>query len=873
MSEAVKFAILAEATEWPEDELDTRLARRCAGTGVTPEEVRALLAQGDAADRLIPDRGDEPRRQLPELPGFSVECLLGVGGMGAVYRARQHRPAREVAVKLVSGRLAGRDQRLRFMAEQEALARLNHPGIAQFHHAGETADGELFFVMELVSGEVITRYCDQHRLTLDQRVALLASVCDAVQHAHQKQILHRDLKPSNILVAGGAEGPQVKVIDFGIAKALDGGLTEETLLTGDHLLGTPAYMSPEALRGESDTRSDVYSLGMVLYELLAGTRPFEEDNPSRGELVYRVHNAPRPLPSQQVQRLSSRGQVAERRQLQPDQLAGALRGDLDAIVHRATERLADDRYASVAELAADLRRYLASEPVTARRIGWREQTGKFFRRNRALAFSLTGLVAVTVIGGLVATAGWIEARQQARAATEAAQQATRAAREAEELATFLTDIFALADPNENVAGEVTARALIDKAAADLAQRFPDQPLLRARLARTIADVYSKLGAYDAALPLLQSSLALQETTGPALTRDMAETRYDLGVVATHTANYDEALAHYNAAMTLQEQLGGPMSGEVAHTLNAMGSVMQRLARYDDALPLDQRAADIWEHTGDRADLARALDGLASVDLQAARTDRALERFERAAQLRLDELGPRHPHTAASHFNLCIVHRQVGDLEKAADHCQRAETLYRQSLGEQHETVGFSLYQTAKVQAALGNLAEARRLRLAAIDLLSVALGRDHPRTAEVLHTEGYESWHEGDYERALAAYREAHEIFVARHGTEHRRAVLSRLGLGATLWKLGRYGEAEETLVGVVELMQADRGDHNHTSLALEYLADLHAERGAAGDAGRALDYYDRLLAMIDRAPQVSTAERTAAIRARREALAGGPDG
>ena len=447
--------VLDTAVSWADyqAELGPRTPAPPPGTGPTetfqPDELRrraALLETIDpvAAAELTPGRAQaaEERTRLPTLaddPGnvkpadhprwigpYKLLELLGEGGMGSVYLAEQRRPLRRrVALKLMQTGRMSPTARARFDAERQALARLDHPAIGRILDAGATDDGELFFAMERVVGERITNYCDRHRLTIEQRVTLMAEVCRGVEHAHRKQILHRDIKPSNILVTEVDGRPAPKIIDFGIAKALDQPLTERTLVTAGWILGTPVYMSPEALEGQGDvdTRSDVYALGMVLYEVLAGERPFEIQDSGLSQILKYVLESDPPRPSDRFATVArqTRTEVAAQRNVSPPELRRRLAGDLDWIVLRCLAKDRDERYGSAAELAEDLERHLRFEPVNAGPPGLGYRLGKFARRHRG-ALTMTALLLL-----LVVVAGVLQVRSRWRAdrMAQAGQTMTR----------------------------------------------------------------------------------------------------------------------------------------------------------------------------------------------------------------------------------------------------------------------------------------------------------------------------------------------------------------------------------------------------------------------------------------------------------------
>ncbi|MEM7354755.1 MAG: serine/threonine-protein kinase, partial [Acidobacteriota bacterium] len=480
-----------------------------------------------------------PRVGVPDRVGaYRIVEKLGEGGMGSVFLAEQTEPVeRQVALKIMRSLFADEESRFRFEVERQAMACLQHPNVAQIFEAGETPDGNPYFVMELVPGESITKYCDQRRLSIKRRLELFRDVCAGVQHAHQKGIMHRDLKPSNILVTEIAERPVVKIIDFGIAKALDRPLAEGPQMTGDRLIGTPAYLSPEAASvGEGgrdvDTRSDVYSLGIVLYELLVGCRPFENKSDSLFQVLQRITAEEPTEPSKRWSQLDipTRDAMAEQRQIDAKTLRTSLRGDLDWIVLKAIAKDRQERYGSAAELSLDIRRHLKHEPVEARAPSAAYRVGKFVRRRLGTVVAVV-LVLLALAAGLVArtlearranreAAAAIEARQQTEVALAEAEEARA---EAAEVTRFLVNLFTVSDPGEAKGSTVTARELLDAGAENVRVALADQPLTRAEVMQTIADVYRKLGLYDSAEQLFAEVLEIRQRELPPGHLDLAET--------------------------------------------------------------------------------------------------------------------------------------------------------------------------------------------------------------------------------------------------------------------------------------------------------------------------------------------------------------
>jgi tetratricopeptide (TPR) repeat protein len=460
----------------------------------------------------------------PEQIGpYQILGVLGRGGMGVVYRALQTEPLRrEVALKTVAIGLDSDAVLARFEHERQALARMSHPSVANVYDAGLTDDGVPYFAMEYVDGTTLLEYCDDRRLDVETRLDLFLQVCSAVHHAHQKGVIHRDLKPGNVLVTEVDGAPLCKVIDFGIATAADPPDAERARLTGiDEVLGTPAYMSPEQIdgAGDVDTRADVYALGVVMYELLAGVLPLTEDR-YRGWAAYSsALTEDPPPPSQRLSDLDdTQRTVADARGLDAAGLRRRLRGDLDWIVARALEKQRDERYASVQALAQDIERHLADEPVSAGPPGAAYRLRKFVRRNRPLVIGAAAVVAV-LLGGIATTAaGLVRARAaEAEARTEAAT--------AREISDFLIGLFQAGDPGAEGRSDVLAREILDRGVESVEADLADQPDVQGRLLLTMAQAYRGLAMMGPSTDLAVRSVEVREAalgrTAPELVEHLA----------------------------------------------------------------------------------------------------------------------------------------------------------------------------------------------------------------------------------------------------------------------------------------------------------------------------------------------------------------
>ncbi|HVR38496.1 MAG TPA: serine/threonine-protein kinase, partial [Thermoanaerobaculia bacterium] len=480
-------------------------------------------------------------RSLQQIGPYRIVRAIGEGGMGSVFLAQQDAPVqRNVAIKIIRSPFARVDDRVRFSAEQQAMARLHHPNVAQIFEAGTTEEGYPFFAMEWLDGEAITEYCDRRMLSIERRLELFISACDGVQHAHQKSIVHRDLKPSNMLVVEIDGRPVPKIIDFGIAKALDRPLADLSTLTGDGFVGTPAYLSPEAVKGAAqgdiDTRADVYALGLVLYKLLAGTQPYENDDTllERMLSIANVELAP-PHHYYLAQDHDEREAVAQRCSTTPSSLDRLLLGDLEAIVLKSVAKDREQRYGSVTELQADVRRFLAHETIEARTPSALQRLRKFTVRHRA-AVAATTLIVIALVAGIIART--IEARR-ARAARQQAELVTR----------FLKDLFDAGNPWN---GEITMHDLLREGAKRIDTQLRDAPLARAEVLNSIGSALMHQGDDELAAKLLREALAIRRAELGPDDPLVANTLVELGVLRQRY-DVDEAERDLREAARIREK--------------------------------------------------------------------------------------------------------------------------------------------------------------------------------------------------------------------------------------------------------------------------------------------------------------------------------
>jgi serine/threonine protein kinase/tetratricopeptide (TPR) repeat protein len=738
-------------------------------------QVRCLLEEearwgdasfaGVAVDQLL--ESPIAAREGDLVGPYRLLRSLGEGGMGLVFEAQQEQPVRRrVALKLIKRGMDTRAVVSRFRAERQALALMNHPGIARVFDVGATGDGRPYFAMELVDGAPITTICQERRLPIEARLELFAAVCDAVQHAHQRGVIHRDLKPSNILVREVDDRPQPVVIDFGIAKATGRDALERSLMTvHGAVVGTPDYMSPEQADSgglDVDTRSDVYSLGVVLYELLTGTRPFPDVEP--GPSGWEAHR--RRLTQESPRRPSSRvadfGPGHQPDAATPRSLRRRLAGDLDWIVLRCLERDRERRYATVADLAADIRRHLRREPVEAGPPDRLYRISKFVQRHRVAVLSAAVVAIALLAGTLVATVGFVRARAAEREEAAARIEAENEAAASSELADFMVRLFEVSNPGEARGNSVTAREILDRGVERIRSDLEGQPVVQARLMHTMGTVYLQLGLYAESAALLEEAASRRRSAIGANSPELADSLLTLGQVQRRLMRLEDAQISFEEALGIREAVFGDDSPPVGEVLRSLAVVHRLIGETDTALEQLERSLRIAEahHGPEHRETASVLNNLAVAAFQAGDLDRARGALERSLAVLERDLGPDHPDVGTLVNNLGMIARRQGDNRAAIAYFERDIELSRRVLGSDHpdmasvlRNLGFAHMALGEYEPARAALEESRAIIETALGADSLQAGNAHGVLADLAVREG--RWDEAaaSAERALAAYR------------------------------------------------------------------------------------------------------------------------
>jgi non-specific serine/threonine protein kinase/serine/threonine-protein kinase len=726
---------------------------------------------------------------------------IGAGGMGEVWSAEQREGIRRrVAVKLIRPGMGSDKLLARFEAERQALALMDHPAIARVFDAGSTSDGRPFFVMELVKGLRIDDFADRHRLGLRRRLELFLRVCDGVQHAHQKAIIHRDLKPSNILVVRQDDVPSPKIIDFGLAKTIGHRLVDGTMYTRHgEMIGTPEYMSPEQAdpTGEEvDTRTDVYSLGMVLYELLVGVLPFDKKLVRDAGLVglqKLITTEDPPRPSTRLSQLGdSSALAAEHRGTTTATLSSDLRGDLDWIVMKALEKAPDRRYQSVDAFAADVGRYLSNHAVEARPPTVRYRAGKFIRRH-TLQVATALIVAVALVAGSVlATVGLIRAR-------DAEQEARRQAETAQRVTEFLVQLFEVADPSVAQGREITVREVLDRGIEQVGD-LTDEPLIRGHLEVTLGRVYNQLGSYEEAARILESSVgSLGEADNSDDSTALANALHHLGVAYDLQGRYLDAERVFRDRLELAEAADPPDEHELARALNSLGIVLLNLGRLDEAQSVMERSLEVRErlYGVDSSEVARSLFNLGNLLNNQGEYVRAEQLFTRALDIERSRLSDDHPDIAASLNNLGSIYQNLGRYEDARAATEEALAIWEKVYDENHPDIGIAVHNLGNSAQALGELDRALDQYARARKIWTRSLGEEHMVHAINDTQEAVARALMGDTEGAEALFTRALETWARIGMPDHPSAAETLENYAVFLDGAGRSDEAAELRRGV----------------------------------------------------------------------------
>lgn len=747
---------------------------------------------------------------------YRIVRSLGAGGMGEVFLAERadDQFRQQVAIKLVRRGLLSRHVQSRLLQERQILATLDHPNIARLYDGGTTTDGTPYIVMEYIDGEPIDAYCNRRKLDVAARLRLFISVCAAVHRAHQNLVVHRDLKPSNILVA--SDGTP-KLLDFGIAKLLDDRQMMHTMAVtqADIRVMTPDHASPEQIRGDLiSTASDIYVLGVLLYELLCGYKPIAVRNNRLPELERAICEDIPPAMSTAVtsaQRTpgSGIGEIAAERSSTPPRLARSLRGDLDNIALMALRKEPERRYPSVERFSQDVGNYLQGLPVSARADAWTYRTGKFLRRHALVAALSAGLVALLIGFSITTYLQSLRIERERDAAQVARDRAEQEREHAQAVSTFLIDSFRLADPSQSRGKEITAREILDSGASRITRELQNQPALQATLLDTIGRVYLGLGDFNDAQPLIEQSLSIRRRLGPD-SIDVARSLYSLNRVYEKKGDLGTAVKLAEESLAIAEARTGPDSLETAEGVCRLGVIRQEQGELTAAEALFRRCLDIRVKRlgSDSEEITIPLDNLARIAQARNDLPTAEKLLRQALAIDLRRRGTDHPQYIRQVARLAMVTADQGNIPEA-------EKLYREAVAANRSVMGAEHPETIDAMSSLGlflmetnRLDESQRILEQVLDI-SRRIRPNHAYVGNDLENLGRLAFLRKQYARAEDLFTQALVIYHRTLPECHGLIAATSTQLGRTQLFLGRPKEAERILTKALECWRVEYGDQS----------------------------------------------------------------
>ena len=848
--------------------------------------IAAMEQKGDVVKKVLgqfqlvrPGDGADPYMGKT-IGAFRILKPLGHGGMGRVYLAVREEPFKQyVALKLVRPDLQSAEVRQRFEMERQILASLSHPNIARLIDGGATEEGLAYLAMEYVEGQPINRYCDAQCLSVQQRLRLFQEVCKAVHFAHQNLVVHRDLKPSNIYVKEDPDGtPRVKLLDFGIAKLLNPHLnTADVPVTrGNQRLMTPEYAAPEQVRHEPvTTATDIYALGVILYELLTGHRPYQFSSTSPVEIervlcekipdrpsTKVLHYAERTLTNGGVE-VVGKDELGRRRSVSPDRLRSLLRGDLDNVVMMALRKEPQRRYGSAEKFAEDIERYLGQQPVQARQstMGYRMQ--KFVSRHRWGVGATLLFVGLTIAYGVTTTL-------QARRVAAERDRAETALAQSQALTSFLTGLFTASDPSEARGDELTALELLERG-SERAIELDEEPEVQYALYDALGGVYFSMGLYDEALhkhtlaadvllahePVKKEflsvtlnnlgnvessrgntevafqyfgeSMALKQALYGSDHPSIASGLRNMASLYRRTGDYEQAVVHFNEALSIYRRLGDAYEEEEAHVLNGLAVVYRRQSRFDEAEQMHREALAMRRRLlgDDHPNVATSLNNLALLLHNMGRIDEAEPMAREALALRLRVLGPNHPHVATTQDNLAGMLRDDGRTDEAIDLYEASLAIRLASLGEGHPELASQYNNMGSIYTDLEQFTLAETYFNKSLGILRSTYGNDHPYIPAALNNLAGVLMELERYQETEVALEEAYRIRATRHGVDHPNVARINGRWGVLLTRMGQFNAAKERLMAAHTVFEQALGsEHRLTQGAALRLHELYTAWG-----------------------------------------------
>jgi len=770
---------------------------------------------------------EEPSSLVGETIGrYKILEVIGHGGMGSVFRAERTDGAysNQVALKLMRRGMDTPSNKARFRQERNILANLNHPNIGRLYDGGITDQGLPFLVMEYVEGIPLFEYCKKHRLTVDQRLSLFKQVCEAVRHAHQNAVIHRDLKPSNILVTARKNSFTVKVLDFGIAKLMEPDQLNTTIYqtrTGTRPV-TLGYAAPEQLElTPTTTATDIYTLGVILYELISGLKPFQLDEKNLTEIEQIIRRTTPERPSTQFCSLPKQEQqnICRNFDTAANGLENTLKGDLDAIVMKAMRKKGDERYNSVDSLLDDLHRRERDLPLIARRDTFRYNASKFIRRNRAKLSVAAGFLAIIIAFSVFYSWQITEERNKARTEAEKAQA----------VSSYLISLFESADPRINRGKDITARQLLKEGTEDIAA-LNSQPAVQARMLEILGDIHSTLSSPEQADSLLRRSLTLKKqlynSNDPELASiyvKMAENKHVMG-------EYKKSLRYLDTAQVQQSSVFGSRSLEVGKTLRLQSENLREVGKLDSAYKTIQKAKSIYQTEGDTLSegYLKVLMEISSVLNSKGNFKASLEAEQQSLALGQRLYDPPHPDILQCMNGLARAYKELNQYKKADSLYHRSLAMTKVLHGEVHVQTAVTINNMAGNYFYMKRYPKADSLYSESHSILTKAVGAEHPYTVSTLYNWANLKSAMGDYDGAEKIYKDVIQLDIKKFGEEHRYVATDYAGLADMYREQGKYQQALEMFNKSIDIRRTvfDDPHHPYIGFNLRSLANIYAALG-----------------------------------------------
>jgi serine/threonine-protein kinase len=831
--------LFESAAEMPPEIRASFLEQECADDPVLRRQVESLILSVGESDAVIHSAIRNAAESAisnedilfvgKQIGSYRIVRELGHGGMGTVFLAvrSDDEYQKQVAIKLVKSSGAYSEILRRFRSERQILAKLDHPNIARLFDGGTIQNGLPYVVMEFVEGEPIDQYSDRNKLSINERLQLFRKVCSAVQYAHQNLVVHRDIKPANILVTQDGEP---KLLDFGIAKLTN---PDSTMLAvpetrADMRMLTPEYASPEQVRGELiTTASDIYSLGVLLYELLTGHCPSPLKNYTPQEIEQAVCHREPDKPSATVERgieqMTEAGSnvtltseiLSMRRSTVPRKLKKQLRGDLDNIVLMAIRKEPHRRYVSAEQLSEDIRRHLEGLPILARRATLAYRTHKFLQRHKVGA--ATTAVVLLLISGLIGYYTTQLANERDRARAEAANAA--------QVSKFLIELFEVSDPSQSKGEAITAKELLDRGAAKIENELVAQPKVQSTMMDVLGRVYRTLGLYDRSHVLLEKGLSIRRKVFTKDDPEVAKSLFNLAELLHYEKKYDEAEPLYVEALTIQRKNFEPGSLEMARTLDLLGRLKRDKREYDEAERLHREALEIrrklvGENSTEFADSLHSIGMLLYLkeDLKGAESA-----FRQELEI-LKELRREYP---ALTNNLAVLFNNQGKYVEAESYNRQTLALVRKMYGDDHPFLAHSLYNLGVTLYGRGAFDEAESLLRQSLDIRIKSIGENNIDSLKSLKNLARVLSAKGDHETAQTMFKNALGRLKKSLGNNHPAVIETMSEYATFLQKVGDYKEASDIFRNVLSLDRKQLGDqHRFVAVDLYNLGLLLVDQG-----------------------------------------------